>query len=119
MLTSQTATPKKFSAYLVTYGMWLLTAVLAVYQIALVREIVLSIYAWFLFLTGRNAQVRTDFETAALGQGVIVVMAIFAIAVIIGGFEYCHKRVGDAKALKILGWTLGIQVLILVLGLVV
>jgi hypothetical protein len=119
MFTSQASTPKKFSSYLATYGMWLMTAILAVYQIALVREIVLSIYAWVLFWTGRNAQVRTDFEAAALGQWVTIVMAILAIVLIIGGFEYYHKRVGDAKALKILSWTLGIQGLILLIGFVV
>ena len=45
-------------------------------------------------------------------------MAILAIAIIIGGFEFHSKHVGETKTLKILAWTLGIQVIILVLGLV-
>ncbi len=113
----QTSTQKKPADYLATYGLWLGTAILAVYEIALVPDIAISIHAWLLVLSGRTAQVRSNFEAAALGQGVTLVMAIIAIAVIVGGFEYHRKRVGEARSLKILLWTLGIQVFILALGL--
>ena len=119
MLSStQTSTPKKFSNYLVTYGLWLGTAILAVYEISLVRNIVGSIYARGLALADRSTQVAAAFEATALAQGITVVMAILAIAIIIGGFEYHGKHVGETKTLKILAWTLGIQVFILAFGLV-
>lgn len=119
MLSTQTSESRKPSDYLATYGLWLGTVILAIYEISLVREIILSIYAWFLVISDRTAQVRADFQAAALGQGVTIVMAILAIAIIIGGFEYHHRRVGDPKALKILLWTLGVQIVILAIGLLI
>jgi len=44
-------------------------------------------------------------------------MAVAAIGIIIGGFEYHHKWVGDPKAIRILTWTLGVQTAILTPGL--
>jgi hypothetical protein len=114
----QTSTPKKLIDYLATYGLWLATAILAVYEINLVREIVDSIYGRWLSGTDRTSQVRTAFEATALGQGITVVMAILAIAIVIGGFEYYSKRVGETRSLKILAGTLAIQIFILALGLV-
>ena len=115
---TQTSTPKKISDYLTTYGLWLATAILAVYEISLVRNIVAAIHARGIALTDRTAQVRSAFEATALAQGITVVMAILAIAIIIGGFEYHSKHVGESKTLKMLAWTLGIQVFILALGLI-
>jgi len=115
---TQTSIPKKLSDYLATYGLWLGTTILAVYEISLVRNIVDSIYTQWLFTSGRNPQVRAAFEATALGQGITIVMAILAIAIIIGGFEYHRKHVGEPKALRVLVWTLGIQIFILVLGLI-
>ena len=118
MLSTQSTNPKPLSAYLATYGLWLTTAILAVYEISLVREIVASLYAWLVVLFDRTAQYKTNFEAAAMAQGITLVMGILAIVIIIGGFEYHHKRVGQGQSLKVLLWTLGIQVGILVLGLV-
>lgn len=114
----QTSAPKKLGEYLATYGLWLATAVLAVYEINLVREIVDSIYGRWLIGTDRTSQVRSAFEATAIGQGITVVMAVLAIAIIIGGFEYHSKRVGETKSLKVLAGTLAIQIFILAFGLV-
>ena len=88
----------------------------AAYLIASVPETVVSMYARLLVLSSRTVQARSAFEAAALAQGATIVMAIFAIAIIVGGFEYHRKHVGEARSLKILGWTLGIQVFILAFG---
>lgn len=115
---TQISSSKKPSDYLLTYGLWLSTTILAVYEISLVRNIVDSIYTRWLLLSGRTAQLKAAFEATTLAQGVTIGMAILAIVIIIGGFEYHSKRVGETKTLKILAWTLGIQTLILILGIV-
>ena len=117
MLHTHTTQPKKWTAYITTYGLWFGTAVLAVYETALASEISVSVYAWFTDLSNRNAQVRSHFEAVSLAQIATIIMAIIAIAVIVGGFEYHHKRVGEPQGLKILLWTVGIQVFILLMGL--
>jgi hypothetical protein len=116
---SQISTQKRPIDYLTTYGMWLATAVLAGYQIALVPNIVISIYARLTVLFDQTTLTRSTFEAAALGQGATIVMAIFAITIIIGGFEYHRKHVGETRSLKVLIWTLGIQLSILVLGFII
>jgi hypothetical protein len=111
-------TSQKPIYYLATYGMWLITAVLAVLQISVMRQIVLSIYTTIVMINGENTGLKTAFQATALEQGVTIVMGILAIVIIIGGFEYHHRRVGDPKSLKILGWTLGVQSLILLAGVI-
>lgn len=106
-------------AYIETFGLWLVTAVLAFYEILVVREIVFSLYARLVAALGNNVQVTERFLATALGQASVYIMVVVAIAIVIGGFEYHHKRVGDPRSRKILLWTLGIQVGILLLGLIV
>ena len=115
---TQISTPKKLSDYLTTYSLWIGTTILAVFEISLVRNIVDSIYTRWMVFSDRPAQLRAAFGATALGQGITIVMALMAIAIIIGGFEYHSKRVGEPKAMKVLVWTLGIQIFILVLGIV-
>ena len=119
MLGTQTQTPKKFTHYLTTYGLWLGTAVLAVVEIGLVRNLTLSLYAWVVSLKDQVTQVRGTFTGVALSQWATILMAIVAIGVIMGGFEFHHRRVGEPKSLRILLWTLGVQAIILLLGLLV
>jgi hypothetical protein len=119
MLGTQTQTPKKFTHYISTYGLWLGTAVLAVVEIGLVRNLVLSLYAWVGTLKGQAIQVRGTYTGVALSQWATILMAIIAIGIIMGGFEYHHKRVGEPKSRRILLWTLGVQAIILLLGLLI
>ena len=116
-LTTQTSNSKKVTDYLATYGLWLATAALAVYQIAFVRELAVSLYGWWLVITDQTTLIHASANASALGQGVTLIMAVVAIAIIIGGFEYQRTRVGEAKALKVLAWVLGIQISLLALGL--
>jgi hypothetical protein len=117
MLGTQTQTPKKFTNYLSTYGLWLGTAVLAVVEIGLVSDLVLSLYAWVRTMKSQALQASGTFTAVTLSQWATILMAIVAIAVIMGGFEYHHKRVGDPKGTRVLLWTLGVQAVILLLGL--
>jgi hypothetical protein len=119
MLGTQTQNSKKFTHYLSTYGLWLGTAVLAVLEIGLVRNLVLSLYAWVAVLKGREIQVQGTFTGVALSQWATILMAIVAIGIIMGGFEYHHKRVGQPKSTRVLLWTLGVQAAILLLGLLI
>jgi hypothetical protein len=106
-------------AYVETFGLWLATAVLAFYEILVVRNLVFDLYARLLAAFGSTVAVSDHFWATALGQASVYVMVFVAIAVIIGGFEYHYKRVGDPRSRKLLLWTLGIQAGILLLSLIV
>ena len=102
-----------------TFGLWLVTAVLAFFEILAVRDIVFNGYARF--VVAFNGAVRTaDYAVATwLGQGAAYLMVVVAIAIVIGGFEYHRQHLGQPRSLKILLWTLGIQLTILLVYLLV
>ena len=106
-------------AYVETFGLWLVTAVLAFYEILIVRDLVFSLYARLVAVLGNGVSLIDRFLATALGQVSVYIMVFVTIAVVIGGFEYHHKRVGDPRSRKILYWTLGVQVGILLLSLIV
>ena len=106
-------------AYVETFGLWLVTAVLAFYEILIVRDVVFSLYARLVAVLGNTVDLSDRFLATALGQASVYIMVFVTIAVVIGGFEYHHKRVGDPRSRKILLWTLGIQVGILLFSLIV
>jgi hypothetical protein len=102
-----------------TFGLWLITAVLAFFEVLAARDIVFNVYARF--VVAFNGTVRTaDYAVATwLAQAAVYVMVVVAIAIIIGGFEYHRQHVGQPRSLKVLLWTLGIQLAILLVYLLV
>ncbi len=105
--------------YLVTYGLWLVTSVLAAWEISVVRNTVLRLYARFFAPEEFSGLGASYWQATNLSQWAVILLAIVAIGIIIGGFEYHHRRVGDPRSLKVLGWTLGIQLFLLALALIV
>jgi hypothetical protein len=96
-----------------TFGLWLVTAVLAFFEIIAVRTIVFNVYARLVIAF--NGAVQTADHAAAiwLGQASVLVMTIVAIVITIGGFEYHRRHVGQSQSMRFLLWTLGIQIAIL------
>jgi hypothetical protein len=89
-------------AYAETFGLWLITAVLAFYEIVAVRSLIFDLYAHFLNWSGGKVHSSDTFLAVTLGNASIYVMVFVAIAVIIGGFEYHHKRIGDPQSQRVL-----------------
>ena len=118
MIKSETQIERKPLDYVITYGLWLATSILAVWEISILRGAVGSFYARFLAPGSATGQNTAYWQATSLSQGAVVVMAIVAIAIIIGGFEYHHRRVGQRQSLKVLGWTLGSQLFLLALALI-
>jgi len=112
MLENRLNNTRTWVDYLMTFGLWLATAALAVWEIPGVADLVVGIYARYLTATQAVAQVAENFMGSVLGQGTALVMGLFAVVVIIGGFEYHQRRVGQPESLKVLGWTLGIQLIL-------
>ena len=62
---TQTSTSRKLTDYLTTYGLWLGTVILAVYEISLVRNIIGSIYARWLTAPARLSLLQSSANGAA------------------------------------------------------
>ena len=102
-----------------TFGLWLVTAVLAFFEILAVRDVVYTLYARL--IVAFNGAVQTaDYAVATwLAQAAVYTMVVVAIAVVIGGFEYHRRHIGQSRSLNILLWTLAIQLAILLVYLLV
>ena len=96
-----------------TFGLWLVTAVLAFFEIVAVRTIVFNVYARFVITFNGAGQTGDHAVAIWLGQASVLVMTIIAIALTIGGFEYHYRHLGHPQSMKVLLWTLGIQAVIL------
>ncbi|HBX70314.1 MAG TPA: hypothetical protein DEH25_13285 [Chloroflexi bacterium] len=90
------------------YGLWLFTAILSVLTFMAGREIFIRTYARFF---------PWDAWQVTLGQGglslvnilISLPMAILAIVIIIGGFEYQHRNIGKPQGWLMLARTLAVE----------
>lgn len=99
-------------SYVLAFTLWLGTAILGIYEIYLVREMIFAIYARFV----AGAITGTDYWTAlTLGNAALIPLSIGWIVLVMGGGEYHFKRVGQRSSWKLFGWTIAGELLILLL----
>jgi len=91
------------------YGLWFVSAVLAVLSFLAGREMILRSYIRF-FPLGEGGYSLINSITS-------VAMAILPIAIIIGGFEYQHRNMGKPQAWVMLARTFAVEIGILLLAL--
>ncbi len=107
---------QNYKQYLCTLGLWLLTAILGVLSALAARAMVIRNYLRFF---------PTEAWAASVGKGglsllnilVSFTLAFFVIAVIIGGFEYHHRRGGTQKSWRLIAQTLAVELALLLLPL--
>jgi len=100
--------------YVLTGGLYLLTAVLGVFSFFAGRRIVLSTLSRF----GSGGPQSTSQDPFSLFNILVSFpLAFLVIAIIIGGFEYHHRRAGTAESWRLFSKTLGTEVGILLLAL--
>jgi len=90
------------------YGLWFVTAVLAVLSYLAGREMILRSYVRF-FPMGEGSYSLINSITS-------VAMAILPIAIIIGGFEYQHRNMGKPQAWTMLARTFALEIGMLLLA---
>jgi len=102
--------------YLFTVGLWLLTAILGVLSALATRTLVIRNYLRFFPSEALAASVDKG-GLFLLNILVTITLAIFVIAVIIGGFEYHHRQSGDPKSWRLIAQTLAVELALLLLPL--
>ena len=95
--------------------LWAVTAYLAVYEIFLVRSIVSKIYLGVLDRLSLPINVLEVLSATGLGNIASLIMAVVAIVIVVGGWDYHWKFRGDPRSFKLLGWTFAFQIVVLVL----
>jgi hypothetical protein len=92
--------------------LWALTAYLAGYQIFLVRSIVLRVYLNLLENFSIPITVQDRLSAAGVGNLASLIMAIIAIVIVVGGFDYHWSHGGEPRSFKLLAGTLAFQLFI-------
>jgi hypothetical protein len=99
-------------SYVLAFILWLGTAVLGIYEIYLIREMLFCVYARF----ASGPSTAIDYWGGlALGNSALIPLSIVWIALVMGGGEYHFKRVGQRSSWKLFGWTIAVELFILVL----
>jgi len=102
---------KKIILKTVAMLLWSLTAVIAGYEVFIARYIVSNLY--FLLLVRLSTPINVLERLSATGIGNIsaLIMAIVAIVIVVGGFDYHWTYGGDKRSFKLLAWTIVFQLL--------
>jgi len=95
--------------------LWIATAILAGYEIFLARYIVTQLY--FLVQNSREVPITVLTKLSATGVGNIASfgMAIVAIVIVVGGFDYHWRHGGEKKSFQLLVLTIIFQSIFLIL----
>lgn len=95
--------------------LWFATSWLAVQEIFLARSLVTAIYFRVLDRFEVPINVLERLSATATGNLGALVMAIVAIVVVIGGFDYHWEHAGEKRSYQIFAWTFAFQFLFLLI----
>lgn len=102
---------------LLAAGLWAGTGALGFLEILTVREIALRIYVHFAATGGFYGP---DYRGGVAVANLIVwPLAVLWIALVIGGGEYHYRHFGEPGSWRLFGWTISVELTILVLTLFV
>jgi len=101
--------------YLPAFGLWLASAALSIVMFLSGRALIIRTYARFFPLDAY----RVQFGSGSLSLVNILIsmpLAIVVIAIMIGGFEYQYRKMGEPEAWRLLSTTLAVELGIIFLA---
>jgi hypothetical protein len=101
--------------YLGAFSLWAITSALAVFQIMLVRSMILRVLTRYFAAHGSPSELLARARADPFSKLAALVMTLFALAVLIGGFDFHFDNAGKRRSWVVFGWTLGIQLGLLLL----
>ncbi|MBV7327699.1 hypothetical protein KFU94_05450 [Chloroflexi bacterium TSY] len=108
---------KQIGLALSAVALWILSTLISIYEILLVRDIVLSIYTLFASRdTPLQAYGRSYWNSVTISNFTVATMAILVVVVFVGTGEYHYRHWGTRKSWRLFGWTFGIQAILLLIG---
>jgi small-conductance mechanosensitive channel len=108
-MTPKENSTSKIVPKVISILLWALTAYLAGYQIFLIRSIVASAYLRLLENFDVPINVLERLSATGIGNIASLLMAVLAIVIIVGGFDYHWSHGGEPRSFKILALTLVFQ----------
>ncbi len=105
----------KVGTALVAFVLWAVTSIVGLFEIYLVHEMVLGVYGRF--FADERAYGTDYWGGVALGNCLVVVLAIVWIGLAIGAGEYHYKHLGQPRSWRLFARVIAVEVSILVLRL--
>jgi hypothetical protein len=118
--TNHEAGFKKTLLFLLTFVLWLVTVGLGFWAATAIREAVDVQLVAVIAQRIENQQMgtatgggwRSIINYTTIGIGVLVWIGL----IVIGGMEYHFKRVGERNSYRLFAWTIGIEIVIIVVS---
>jgi len=101
----------------IAFVLWLASAAVGIWQIALIREMLFRLIARFSSVSESEYEAFKQAQLAsAVGTWLVVILTIVWIAVFIGSAEYHYRHVGEPRSWRLFAWIIGVQLSILLLA---
>ena len=102
---SRTVPSRLILSGVLAFTLWVGTAIVGLQVMVVVRDV----FCWVLL------QVLSDLWSAiGLSNWALIPLGILWVALVVGGGEYHYKRVGQRSSWKLFGWTVAVELLILI-----
>lgn len=104
---------------LLTTVLWLLSVALGIYLIVPLRDTLLLLYAWIVSAGDPGALQRQNSYWSAvfISQVLVVLLGLMVGGLAVATGEYHAKHGGERSSWRLLGWTLGSELLLLLVTL--
>jgi hypothetical protein len=110
-MDTEKATPKEIIYKIISLLLW----AVAGYEIFLTRSIVYTLYARVVTAFSIPFNVLERLSASATGNLTSLVMAIIALAIVVGGIDFHWKHAGEPRSFKVFALTFGFQLAVLAL----
>ena len=107
---------KKPAVYVSVVVLWLFTSIFAFWEIMIIRALVIRVLIRYYMAQEGLSLIMSNARADVFGKVAAILMTIFAIFVVVFGFDYHFEHAGEPKSWKLFGWTLGFQFLLLALA---
>ncbi|MCJ7623978.1 MAG: hypothetical protein MUO76_10780 [Anaerolineaceae bacterium] len=109
-MKTEQKTLQKVISKVIAMSLYSITAVLSVYEIFMARNMVISAYNHLIQRYDFPSTVLERLSAAATGNITALLMAIIAIVIVVGGFDFHWSHAGEPRSFKIFGWTFAFQI---------
>ena len=104
---------KKVILKIVAMVLWAATALIAGYEIFLARHIVSTYYMRYLDRISIPVNVLERLSATGIGNIAAFIMAVIAIVIVVGGWDYHWSHGGEKRSFILLGITIVFQMIVL------
>lgn len=106
---------RRVVVYVGVFLLWVITSGLAVLEIMLVRSLLLRVLTRYFAGHGSPSELLARARADPISKLGALLMTLLALLIVVGGFDFHLGNAGKRRSWVVFGWTLGIQLGLLLL----